>query len=433
MERNSFQSTQAFIDALVQANKEMDDNMQQMTPVLQGLMDKISILTKENDELRDVLQQTIDKLDEVKKEHEVVEKKEENIHQIKEENILLKRENEENEALIRQLRQQIYLLEQTHTNQLDDLRTQIKHRDQQIDIFQKERDNIVNEIVMARQQISILLKQLETAQNEITTQRYMEEYNKKLDDMNYKFEEMKKSIEKVNYQINERKSVIETSYIDTISINEPIKEEETNNKEEFILSENELKTSPMRLALFKQPDFLNSPKVIIHLSGISKETRESLSEEVMKKGFEISVNYSNKVTHVVVSSKLTMTSIKALIEGKWVVSKNWIINGMKKDEFKYGFQKFNLFKGKKVFATELFTRDQTGMEIWETLVRFGQIEVEQQPELADICLIGKKEEVQGKHVFTKEEFLKSLPLPRTVLTDGSIPSKCVLTKIPLAI
>ena len=40
MQRTDFQNTQAYIENLVDLNRQMEENQQQMTPVIQGLMEK---------------------------------------------------------------------------------------------------------------------------------------------------------------------------------------------------------------------------------------------------------------------------------------------------------------------------------------------------------------------------------------------------------
>ena len=231
---------------------------------------------------------------------------------------------------------------------------------------------------------------------------------------------------KENKEMKEMKNSRSSKYIKKLP-NDQEEMKQTNPKYQSETIYPQKKESKKRHTYSLQKE---QPKIVF-LSGLSRGTKELLTRKLQSKNVTIQNQYTHNVTHVVVSSKLTLTSFRALVEGKWVVNKNWVLNGIQNDEVKYGFKRMNLFTNKKVYFSDAFLSDPSANEIANVLIRYAQVIMASNPKQAHICLIGKDEVVSGQNVYTKDTFLKHLPLPKSVLFPASIPRKVSLMKTPV--
>ncbi|ELP88387.1 hypothetical protein EIN_228800, partial [Entamoeba invadens IP1] len=81
---------------------------------------------------------------------------------------------------------------------------------------------------------------------------------------------------------------------------------------------------------------------------------------------------------------------------------------------RHGVKREHLFDGKKFFVSREYLEDAAGRDVWEILKESARIYIVEKYEEADFCLIGKREILKGRNVYTREQFLKALPFPKCV-------------------
>ena len=191
MQRTDFQTTQAYIDNLVDLNRQMEENQQQLTPVIQGLMDKVALLTSENEQLKTLLEQSINELEELRKAKEEKLQMENEFETMKHENGRMKEENDNKIGEIKTLQQKVYLVEQSYSCQLDDLKIQLTRKEEIIGNMKEQYELLNEEVQMGRKQIQILVDELEKQRNESEMKNVMKENLNRMNELNGLFDQFK--------------------------------------------------------------------------------------------------------------------------------------------------------------------------------------------------------------------------------------------------
>ncbi|ELP88386.1 hypothetical protein EIN_228690, partial [Entamoeba invadens IP1] len=307
MERTNTQTTQQYITALKFSNKEMLENQVQIQPVIEGLLAQMNTLKEENDVLRKQLEVLVASSEEKLKQQDNNDQLDELGRQIN----LLKKDCEEKDAMIRQLHHKNALDEESFNTQKEDLIAQIEHYKNTVVNLQSEVDRHTQLFANETTQIQLLSKQLEDMKKEKKMVEMVNGYNTSLQDLTLQ-------ITNLRAELSAKPKMV----MSTFTKEKCTKEMSGIVEESEIEKGIDLRLSPIRV----RP---KSPKSVVLLSGLSPETKGKIQSEVQMRNKILAPKYSSAVTHVVVSSKLTMAAVQALVEGKWVVSKNWVLEGMR--------------------------------------------------------------------------------------------------------
>ena len=158
---------------------------------------------------------------------------------------------------------------------------------------------------------------------------------------------------------------------------------------------------------------------VVHITGFMPEEKAKMASCLRNCCVVYSAEFTENVTHVVSSKRVTMMGLRALISGRWLLSKEWILTGAQR-EGPYGTRRKNLLTGKRFFISEGFLTSNHGAEIANELVSYGSIRRVDSPHKADYALLGYMEpHPQCLVCHTVQSFLISLPFPNN-MTDMTL-------------
>ncbi|ELP85166.1 hypothetical protein EIN_082280 [Entamoeba invadens IP1] len=154
---------------------------------------------------------------------------------------------------------------------------------------------------------------------------------------------------------------------------------------------------------------------VVAVSGIAESIKAKLKIAIINKGWEYSDTFDEKVTHVVVHKKITKTLIIALLRGICILPVAAVIGSESLCEERIIPQ----LKGKKFFFSRIFQLKPLNREVKMILISEGGVVETEDITKCEIALIDEKEmksEQFKQKTFTFHQFLRKLPFPKFVST-----------------